>query len=80
MNYDCQVVPFNQMQVTESGIAEPLCNDCRSPDCTNPIREMTVSKMGVAVKMRLWVVSNVVRQVVACKGYMGGQDVHTPNS
>ena len=75
MEYDCQTMPFNKLTVTESGIAQPLCNDCRAPDCSNPIREQTVSFMGRPVQMRLWTVGNVIRQVVACKGYIGDQNV-----
>jgi len=54
-----------------AGIRMPLCNDCLAPDCSNPIRERTVSVMGVPQKMRLYVVNNVVKQVIACNGYVG---------
>ena len=78
MEYDCQTMPFDRTVVTPRGVACPLCNDCRTPDCTNPIRDQIVSQIGVQVTMRLWVVNNVVRQVVACKGYIGDQHVLVP--
>jgi len=77
MEYECKIVPFDKTVVTAQGIAQPLCNDCITPDCSNPIREQTVAQMGSMTKMRLWVVNNVVRQVVACKGYTGKQNVFT---
>jgi hypothetical protein len=80
MEYDCQTAPFDKLIVTSSGTSMPLCNDCRAPDCSNPIKEQTVSQRGINVKMRLWVVNNVVRQVTACKGYIGDQHVFLPNA
>lgn len=53
------------------GFIEPLCNDCVCPDCTNSIKETTVSVMGVPRTLRLYVINNVYRQVVACNGYLG---------
>lgn len=79
MEYDCHTIPFGKTIVGAQGITSPLCNDCRAPDCTNPIREQTVSQMGMPVKMRLWVVNNIIRQVVACKGYIGDQHVLLPD-
>lgn len=73
MEYDCQIIPINKIAATDVGVMPPLCNDCRAPDCTNPIREVTVSQFGIPVKMRLWVVNNSVRQVVSCRGYIGDQ-------
>lgn len=78
MEYDCQTISFDKTIVTANGVAECLCNDCRTPDCSNPIRKRTVSQMGIQVTQRLWVVGNSVRQVVACKGYIGGQQIHAP--
>lgn len=75
MNYDCQLMPFQKLTVDSVGMRLPLCNDCKCPDCTNPIREKTVSVHGVPQTMRLYVVNNIYRQVVACKGYIGANSV-----
>ena len=75
MEYECSTAPMDKTIVSSKGISAPLCNDCRTPDCSNPIREHEVSQFGISVKMRLWVVNRVVRQVVACKGYTGDQNV-----
>lgn len=74
MNYDCTLAPADKLAFDATGVKMPLCNDCTAPDCTNPIRNQTVSVMGVPQQMRLYVVRNVVKQVVACKGYVGEVD------
>jgi hypothetical protein len=75
MEYEVNTIPFGQLPLRAGGVMEPLCNTCASPDCTNPIREQTVSVVGKSVKYRLYVFNNIVRAVVACKGYVGDQDV-----
>ena len=72
MEYEVKLAPLDKSATTPHGFFEPLCNVCASPDCTNPIREMTVSVVGIPKKQRVYVVNNtVVRQVVECKGYIG---------
>jgi len=75
MEYRCHLIPMDQFVMTGSGIKDPLCNDCRAPDCSNPIRDRLISIMGVNKKMRVWIAHNQARQVVECEGYMGDQDV-----
>lgn len=75
MDYECHVIPADKLLINPIGVQEPLCNDCRAPDCSNPIREKTVSVAGINKKMRFWIVNNQVRMVVACKGYIGVNDV-----
>lgn len=75
MEYECHAIPIDKLQIDPVGVTEPLCNDCRTPDCTNPIREQTVYVMGIPHKMRLWTVGTSIRQIVNCKGYIGDMDV-----
>lgn len=74
-DYECQLAPFSKLLVDSSRIEEPLCNDCCTPDCTNPIKEIDVAVCGITKKYRLWTVRSQVCQVVACKGYIGERDV-----
>lgn len=72
MEYEVKLAPLDKSAVTPEGFFEPLCNSCTAPDCTNPIREMTVAVMGIPKKQRVYVVNEtVVRQVAGCKGYIG---------
>lgn len=72
MEYEVKLAPLDKSVATPQGFFEPLCNSCSAPDCTNPIRETTVAVIGILKKHRVYVVNEkVVRQVVACKGYIG---------
>jgi len=75
MEYEHISLSAAKLLIDPTGCKPPLCNDCRTPDCTNPIREMVVSVFGVNQTYRLWIDRNVVRQVVSCQGYMGDQHV-----
>lgn len=80
MNYECSLASADRLILDPMGVKYPLCNDCRAPDCTNPIREKTVYVLGRPKTMRLYVVSNVVKQVVACRGYIGEEHVVLPSA
>lgn len=71
MQYDCRLISIDKLTVSEAGVVEPLCTDCVSPDCTNPIKEQTISQFGIPKKVRLYMSNNSARMVVACRGYMG---------
>jgi len=71
MEYEVQLVPVNKAILTHKGVLEPLCNNCLSPDCSNPIKNMVVSIVGIPTTYKLWVEKNgMVRQVSSCKGYI----------
>ena len=72
MEYEVQLAPADKAIVVPQGFLEPLCTSCTSPDCTNPIKELSMSVAGKIKKQRMWVErEGVVRQVVNCKGYIG---------
>jgi len=70
MNYECVLVSIDHLTVDPHGLKKPLCNNCAAPDCTNPIKDKTVYVLGIPEKMRVYVVHDVFRQVVQCKGYI----------
>lgn len=77
MEYEVQLITIDKAIITPYGFLEPICNTCSAPDCTNPIREITVSVAGMVKKHRLYVVNeSIIRQVANCKGYVG--DVTIP--
>jgi len=71
MEYQVQIIPIDKAVLDHKGIIDPLCNDCTTPDCSNPIRERNVSVLGNIKKMRLFVINNMCSQVVDCSGYSG---------
>lgn len=72
MEYEVQLLPIDKMVINAKGVFEPLCNSCSSPDCSNPIRERSVSIAGQIKKSRFYIVNEgIIRQVVSCKGYVG---------
>ncbi len=52
------------------GVVDPLCETCRSQDCTNPIQEREVSIMGVMKKIKLFMGGDPTL-VIKCEGYLG---------
>jgi len=72
MEYECKTITVDRSILNPDGFLEPLCNSCSSPDCTNPIKEKTVSIAGQIKKSRFYIVSDsMIRQVISCKGYIG---------
>ena len=76
MDYDCHVVPADKMLMDPTGVKEPLCNDCKTPDCTNPIKDKMVSIFGQNKKYRLWIINNQCRQVISCRGYIVKNEIY----
>lgn len=79
MNYDCTLASVDKLMLDPMGVRQPLCNDCKAPDCSNPIKEKTVYIVGKPYTHRLYVVNNVVKQVVSCKGHVGKSNVVLPS-
>lgn len=75
MQYDCNLVPINHVILGGDEPIDSLCNDCCSPDCSNPIRDHNLYVLGKPTKMRLWTVNNTVKQVVSCEGYISGSSI-----
>jgi len=72
MQYSVETISVDKAPLTASGVLEPLCNSCINPDCSNPIKEKTISIVGKQVKYRLYIIGNVSLMVVGCKdGYVG---------
>ena len=71
MDYEVQLAPIDKVITTPKGFFHPLCDNCLAVDCTNPIKEKTVSIAGQIEKHRYWSEKTMIRQVIACKGYIG---------
>ena len=68
-------MPLNKQFLTHRGELSPLCDSCKCPDCTNPIREKTISIRGINKTARLYVTGTHTSQVVWCGGYVGDENV-----
>jgi hypothetical protein len=69
MQYKCKTIPLAKLIVTAGGIVSPLCNDCKSKDCDNPIEKISVSVLGIEQKLRVWNSRSSTSMVVQCEGY-----------
>ena len=69
MEYDCRTIPVAKTIVGSGGLVEPLCNSCKSVDCSNRIQFSTVSVMGALKKWRLLVKAGSIAAVIDCEGY-----------
>jgi len=71
MNYECKKLPLQSlMKIGHEGIIEPLCETCKSQDCSNPIQKRTVSVFGLNKPMRLYAVGDDLMVVVKCMGHV----------
>ena len=70
MEYSVRLISINKTPLTISGVIKPLCNDCMSVDCTNPIAKTSISLFGKEEKYRLYKSGDSYRAVVDCDGYM----------
>ena len=70
MDYQCKMINMQQLNVTPGGFIVPLCDSCKTRDCTNPIESMRVSILGVVKKFRMYNRGVEPRIVVECEGYI----------
>jgi hypothetical protein len=69
MEYKCRTIPLARLIIGSKGIMKPLCNECKSKDCENPIETISVSILGKEEKMRVWNSRSTTSMVVQCEGY-----------
>ncbi len=70
MEYKCKTLNINQLNVGPQGFIMPLCEDCCTRDCTNPIESISISIMGVTRKVKVYNRGNTPQFVVECEGYI----------
>ena len=70
MEYKCQTVKLDRMIVTPQGFINPLCESCKTLDCSNPIEKRKVSIIGVTKVVKIYSRGQDARFVVQCEGYM----------
>lgn len=70
MEYQCKMISATRLNVSPVGFVLPLCDSCKTKDCTNPIESMKFSILGVVKKVRLYNRGIEPRMVVDCEGFI----------
>ena len=58
------------MIVSAKGFVPPLCENCTTQDCSNPIEKIKVSVLGVIKELKIYNRGSDPKIVVQCEGYM----------
>jgi hypothetical protein len=69
VEYNCKTISYNRMNIGPKGIVRPLCDSCKTTDCSNPIEKKQASIFGVTRTTRLFVRGEEFYCVVECMGY-----------
>lgn len=69
MEYTCTTVSADKLIPTPMGFVMPMCQDCETADCDNPVETRKVSIVGVKKDIKVFVRGNQVSFVVKCNGY-----------
>jgi len=70
MEYKCKLQPANQLIPSYSGFVLPLCERCKTEDCTNPIEIRKISVLGVTKKVKVYSRGTDINFVVGCEGFL----------
>ena len=69
MEYKCTTVPMDKLISTPNGFAMPICQNCKTNDCDNPIEIRKVSIVGIKKDVKVFAKGNQFSFVVNCSGY-----------
>jgi hypothetical protein len=70
MKYRCKTVSVSSLIVTNKGFLKPLCETCKSRDCSNPIEKKKISILGISKDVRVYSKGNTVEFVINCQGHI----------
>jgi hypothetical protein len=70
MRYRCKTAPVSSLIVTSSGFLTPLCEKCKSRDCSNPIEKKKMSILGITKNVRVYSKGDTSEFVINCQGYI----------
>jgi hypothetical protein len=66
--YKCRLVRVDHTPVGPGGLVSPLCNECETKDCSNPIELVKISIFGKTLDWKVYKKNNI-SIVVQCEGY-----------
>lgn len=69
MRYKNASVSLSKLIIGNSGTIKPLCNDCKTRDCTHSIERKKVSVFGMTKEYRVMMKGPQPFCVVQCEGF-----------
>jgi len=69
MKYQCKTIPISHLLIGVSGPILPLCDRCKTKDCSNNIQFKAVSTLGITSEHRVIQRGDDCMFVINCDGY-----------
>lgn len=69
MEYKCKTIPIDKLVASPKGFVMPICQSCKTEDCTNPIEKKKVSVVGIKKELKIFVRGSSAGFVINCNGY-----------
>ena len=70
MEYKCQTIRTDRLAISSTGFVMPLCESCKTRDCTNPIEKTKISVLGLTKKIKTYNRGTDYGFVIQCEGYI----------
>ncbi len=70
MEYKCKSISIERLMASTKGFAMPLCQTCRTIDCTNSIEKRQISILGLKKEIRVLARGSIINFVINCNGYV----------
>jgi hypothetical protein len=70
MEYHCRTIAIDKLPLGPQGFLSPLCDRCKSKDCSNPIETARISIRGVVETHKVYVRGREPYFVVDCEGFV----------
>lgn len=72
MEYKCDTISVDKIPIGYNGAILPLCEDCKTIDCSNSIEKISVSIMGVKRDLKVYMRGDTPYFVIRCSGFTVG--------
>jgi len=69
VRYKCKTIKVDKLVTSHQGFIKPLCNNCKTTDCDNPIEKRKISVLGINKQMKVFVRGDDVSFVIFCEGF-----------
>ena len=64
------MISASRLNVSPVGFILPLCDSCKTKDCTNPIESKKFSILGIVKRVRVYNRGAEPKIVVECEGFI----------